>query len=203
MPVKPRLSVSELFKKLDELNPGIDQGIERTLFAFWLHGFETSGSCCGHINWGSCYPWLHITVDDDAAQSEIFKRFPILEGRKRTPHERLDIDLMWAKYGNQLTQNLFTLLNGFYSQHKPELFQYSYTPDKLGDTTCRVEPLIAHLAENWAFTPEEEEHILQKSRQELETLTTYMLVKVYGNEASIPVEIQNLPRLTTCSLLSQ
>lgn len=48
----------------DKIGGEMDEGIIETVAAFWLHKIPTSGSCEGHIDWGSDGPWIRVESPD-------------------------------------------------------------------------------------------------------------------------------------------
>ncbi len=48
----------------DGLNKPVDKGIKPIVIALRYLGFNTTGSCEGHMNWGYPYPWVDIDSGD-------------------------------------------------------------------------------------------------------------------------------------------
>jgi hypothetical protein len=42
----------------DKLGKSLDKGIKNTLMALWMNGFNTIGSCEGHLRRGMAVPWV-------------------------------------------------------------------------------------------------------------------------------------------------
>ena len=62
----------------DKLGKSIDQGILDTVIILNILGIHTSGSCEGHLEWGTCAPWVTLEAPDaaelDKASEEAFDR---------------------------------------------------------------------------------------------------------------------------------
>jgi len=52
--------LADLDTVVDRLGKGLDEHIKETVAAFNLNGFNTDGSCEGHVNWGLGAPWVEI-----------------------------------------------------------------------------------------------------------------------------------------------
>lgn len=48
----------------DDMGCPLDTQIITTLIPLWALGFETTGSCEGHINHGKPFPWIWFDVSD-------------------------------------------------------------------------------------------------------------------------------------------
>jgi hypothetical protein len=55
---------------VDRLGTPIDSGIKRAVQIFRTLGFETTGSCEGHLDWGLPYPWIEINTDSSILNLE-------------------------------------------------------------------------------------------------------------------------------------
>ncbi len=53
-------ALDETNQLADRLGLGIDDGIKETVAALRMHGFDTTGSCEGHLDHGLAYPWIDI-----------------------------------------------------------------------------------------------------------------------------------------------
>jgi hypothetical protein len=51
---------SEITTITDALGMPVDKGIRDTVITFWLMGFQTEGSCEGHLERGCASPWVDI-----------------------------------------------------------------------------------------------------------------------------------------------
>ena len=54
--------VRDLESIVDALGSHIEDGIKETVAGLQLLGFNTTGSCEGHNNWGSPYPWVQMNT---------------------------------------------------------------------------------------------------------------------------------------------
>src|ERR1700690_3570997 len=52
--------LNEVNTIVDKLNHPIDEGIARSVAILRYKGFNTNGSCQGHIDHGLSYPWIDI-----------------------------------------------------------------------------------------------------------------------------------------------
>lgn len=56
---------NEVKKTIDTLGHHIDENIKETVVALNVYDINTSGSCEGHIDWGTGAPWVEISASDE------------------------------------------------------------------------------------------------------------------------------------------
>lgn len=127
--------LSEVEKITDGRNLGVDSGIKESVAALKLNGFETTGSCEGHIDWGRRNPYVDIGFDISNDLKEKFAdlKKKIEEKGIRNRHE-LENDPVLGTMHKQLRKeaadqarvaipkienNIKSLIESFYSSHKP------------------------------------------------------------------------------------
>jgi len=136
----------EKLKKVAELKDKIggemDEGIIETVAAFWLHDLPTSGSCEGHIDWGSGGPWIDVEAmgrpeerynDEAEIKKKIADKFGVTPEAIDNYDNREEADEYWdevtvkgeteeySKFREQnqnLEQKVTQLLREFYSGHE-------------------------------------------------------------------------------------
>ena len=132
---------ADVNKITDGLGMPIDEGIKETVVAFRVSGFPTTGSCEGHLNRGTSYPW----VDIDVSELENFKKI----------NSAKDKASVWRKVNMVLRKKMRGYLYDFYknraSSSKLELKLVSIgifgafriqSPSKLLNNTKSSEELL-------------------------------------------------------------
>jgi hypothetical protein len=89
-------------KITDGLGKGVDKGIRETVAILQLHGFNTTGSCEGHTDWGLPYPWIEITATEPTQ-----------------PDWRKNENLrdQWKLQNRRVQHKILPLLQEFYQKH--------------------------------------------------------------------------------------
>ncbi len=187
-------AVSIAEKITDKLGKKIDSGIKETVVAFLVNGFDTIGSCEGHVDHGYPYAWIDVSrnpqlngfkEEESALLGEIKNKgyetfFDIPETDKEL-HQRFTIlrDVAVA-YSREVESKMAALIENFYSSHKPISEDFTLIFSENG----RIEPKSgAGIGkDNWAkfglkikqMTPEEKINYLKNSQNEMSTFTHFL-----------------------------
>ena len=195
--------LSEIEKITDGRNLGVDAGIKESVAAFKANGFETTGSCEGHIDWGRRNPYIDIGAD---ISSDLKEKFTDLKKKieEKDIHNRQELEsdpVLGAVHKNlrneavnqvraaipNIEHKLKFLLYTFYSSHTPASKEYRLVihnwdeGERLsiesanGDmsTHSKVER-EARIKKLEAFSMEERKEILEKSQTEMKAFTEFL-----------------------------
>jgi hypothetical protein len=187
-------ALSRVEKITDARGMPIDPGIKETVVAFLVNGFDTEGSCEGHIDRARPYPWIDIAREP---QSDKFKEdkkvltnqikdkkyetfFDIPETDKELYSKFIELRNNVISYNKEVENKMRSLLDDFYSFHKPISEDYILTLLE----SWRIEPVSgAGLGkDNWrefelkinSMTPEEKSNYLKNSQNEMKVFTEFL-----------------------------
>jgi hypothetical protein len=140
----------------DGRNKGVDPGIKETVAAFMANGFETTGSCEGHIDWGRRNPYVDIEVpisEDLKQKFDDLKKMLESKGiqNKQDLEKDEELHTQYRSIQNEaithaqakrpdLQHELQSLLRTFYTTHTPISKDYALNVYPWDRTRLAVEP---------------------------------------------------------------
>jgi hypothetical protein len=96
----------------DGLGKTIDRGIEDTVTALRLMGFQTSGSCEGHVDWGCATPWVDVDAPMALRYGPEYAGLPRHDPKRKAVADAATVGL------EQTRQAVESLLTDFYSNRQ-------------------------------------------------------------------------------------
>ncbi len=187
-------ALSRVEKITDRLGKKIDSGIKETVTVFLVSGFNTDGSCEGHLDRGLPYPWIDINQNPQSIEFKEKEIIFINQMKNKGYKTFFDIpktdEELYSKfmelrsnveiYRKETLDKITSLFYGFYSFHKPISENYLLTILENG----RIQPISgAGLGkDNWvkfeskikSMSPEEKENYLKSSQNEMRIFTEFL-----------------------------
>lgn len=108
-----RRALVEARQLTDGLGYPVDSGILDLVAVLRMLGFETTGSCEGHLNWGHAAPWVDI---GEQPPRELLKRIDFSDPDAIDKHPVLR---RWRARNLRAQRRLLTLLDQCYDRHNP------------------------------------------------------------------------------------
>lgn len=187
-------ALSSVEKITDKLGKKIDSGIKETVTAFLINGFNTDGSCEGHLDHGRPYPWIDISQNPQYLEFKEKENILISQMKEKGYKTFFDIpktdEELYSKFielrndvgihRKETLDKVKLLFNSFYSSHKPISEDCVLTFLESG----RIE-LISGAGlgkDNWgkfelkikSMTLEEKKNYLKNSQDEMEAFTEFL-----------------------------
>ena len=194
----------------DALDLGIDAGIKETVVAFNMLGFNTSGSCEGHLDHGLSTPYIDIEAPDRpetkyVGEMEIFQRVadqyhvPLEEVRRAIPFEA------WKEAYRESSRNEYTPefqrfmeeTNQAKRRLEPFIEKFYAGKDVPSDIRLHIDTSIGSLVRVWcgesethfahsedALPQQVRSMLLAKRQEEMRAFTNFLREK-YFSESNI------------------
>ncbi|MFA7315790.1 MAG: hypothetical protein WC059_03255 [Candidatus Paceibacterota bacterium] len=184
----------------DRLGKRIDSNIKESVVAFSALGFNTSGSCEGHLDRGLPYPWIDI----DAFDKKDFLEFTKIKERveeKKYPNEQsakkddpelyekiIQIQQKFSNQRKEVEQKIDTLLKEFYLSHKSYLAGGDIMAERFGRGFRIQTSLSRGLGlDNWKkfdermnkLSVEEKNKFLENNQKEMADFTVFLKNKFF------------------------
>lgn len=155
--------LSKMDEVVDEQNLGVDEEVKETVVAFNVHGFETSGSCEGHLGeeeLGHLYPWIHLSTPEPEG----------LMDAEEELSEKLETE--WRLLNLKQKAKLISYLEEFYKNRETPLDARLSFRDIGAFGEFRVQSLGADVME--ILSPEEQTQKRELYLKEMKDFTLFL-----------------------------
>lgn len=188
------MDINNLRQKLqettDRLGKKIDGKIFDTILYLNAHGFKTTGSCEGHLDYGLAYPWIDFSSVDNEEREELDRVSDQLRKildetnndyddenvlKKKRQQDELINEIQ--RQNSAVAERLLILLSDFYQNRKVDIDARLIICDMVTD--FRLQPQGGMLQ---ADREEDKKKIyLEKYQQEMSDLTDFLKTKTEIN----------------------
>lgn len=174
---------------VDRLGRPVDKGIKEAVTALRVLGFPTDGSCEGHLDHGTSFPWIDVSVPAPEGYREELEKLTVWESKppewRKNHGDFLDgfreKTKVWRLENIREQRRVFGLLAGFYRDRRTPYEDQLAIEVMGGGGSFRLQNLGATVEQ--ALSPAEREKALERHQREMEEFTNFLIRRFFDQGA--------------------